>query len=88
MVVYPNNTNARLLSYQVGGFSCSFRKAPMDVPDRTLVRYLLFGIGMLLAPVVQLAIFASSLLLDVRGTPMKDTPADKDLTLPILRSCL
>ena len=47
------------------------------------VRYLLFGTGMLLAPVVQLAIFASSLLLDPRGMPMKDTSADKH-TLPDL----
>lgn len=48
-----------------------------------LVRYLLFGTGMLLAPVVQLAIFASSLLLDARGMPIEDMSAEKD-TLPDL----
>lgn len=48
-----------------------------------LIRYLLFGTGMLLAPIVQLAIFASSLLLDGRGMPVKDTSANED-TLPDL----
>ena len=48
-----------------------------------LFRYLLFGTGLLLAPVVQLAIFASSLLLDARGMPMKDKSAERD-TLPDL----
>ena len=46
-------------------------------------RYLLFGTGMLLAPVVQLAIFASSLLLDSHGMPIKDKSAGRD-TLPDL----
>lgn len=44
-----------------------------------LARYLLFGTGMLLAPVVQLAIFASSLLLDAHGMPMKDASAEKNM---------
>ena len=48
-----------------------------------LFRYLLFGTGMLLAPVVQLAIFASSLLLDARGMPIKNMAAERD-TLPDL----
>jgi choline dehydrogenase len=48
-----------------------------------LVRYLLFGTGMLLAPIVQLAIFASSLLLDAHGMPIKDKSAQRD-TLPDL----
>ena len=47
-----------------------------------LVRYLLFGTGLLLAPVVQLAIFASSFLLDAHGMPMKDTSDGE--TLPDL----
>ena len=49
-----------------------------------LFRYLLFGTGLLLAPVVQLAIFASSLLLDARGMPIiNDKSAERD-TLPDL----
>lgn len=50
-----------------------------------LFRYLLFGTGMLLAPVVQLAIFASSLLLDARGMPItKDNKSAERDTLPDL----
>jgi choline dehydrogenase len=49
-----------------------------------LFRYLFFGTGMLLAPVVQLVIFASSLLLDARGMPIiNDKSAERD-TLPDL----
>ena len=49
-----------------------------------LFRYLLFGTGMLLAPVLELAIFASSLLLDARGMPItNDKSAERD-TLPDL----
>lgn len=44
-------------------------------------RYLLFGTGMLLAPVLQLAVFASSLLLDERGQPSRTELAKPD-TLP------
>lgn len=36
-----------------------------------LFRYLFYGTGMLLAPVLQLAIFASTLLLDHQGLPQK-----------------
>lgn len=39
-------------------------------------RYLLFGTGMLLAPVVQLAIFTSSHFLDARGVPSKTRLAE------------
>lgn len=46
-----------------------------------LFRYVFFGTGMLLAPVVQIAIFASSILLDKGGTPMKDKIIDEN-TLP------
>jgi choline dehydrogenase len=49
-----------------------------------LIRYLLFGTGMLLAPVVQLAIFASSLLLDARGMPIKKEMSAEGDTLPDL----
>ena len=49
-----------------------------------LFRYLLFGTGMLLAPMVELAIFASSLLLNARGMPIiNEKSAERD-TLPDL----
>ena len=44
-------------------------------------RYLLFGTGVLLAPVVQMAIFASTALLDVHGIPLKEKQPDRD-TVP------
>lgn len=44
-------------------------------------RYLLFGTGLLLAPVLQLAIFTSSRFLDVTGAPTK-TNRTKDDDLP------
>ncbi|KIJ33856.1 GMC oxidoreductase [Sphaerobolus stellatus SS14] len=46
-----------------------------------LFRYLLFGTGLLLAPVLQLAIFASSLLLNEKGMPSKIEIAGPE-TLP------
>ena len=49
-----------------------------------LFRYLLFGTGMLLAPVLQLAIFASSLLLDARGMPIVNEKSAERDTLPDL----
>ena len=49
-----------------------------------LFRYLLFGTGLLLAPVVQLAIFASSLLLDARGRPIINEESSARDTLPDL----
>jgi len=44
-------------------------------------RYLLFGTGALLAPVVQMAIFASTALLDIHGVPLKERQPDRD-TVP------
>ena len=44
-----------------------------------LFRYLLFGTGALLAPVLQLAIFASSSLLDDQGSPLKHNTRDNRL---------
>lgn len=44
-------------------------------------RYLLFGTGVLLAPVVQMAIFASTTLLDARGVPLKERQPDR-YTIP------
>lgn len=44
-------------------------------------RYLLFGTGLLLAPVLQLAIFTSSHFLDATGAPSKANRA-KDDDLP------
>ncbi|KIK55980.1 hypothetical protein GYMLUDRAFT_174953 [Collybiopsis luxurians FD-317 M1] len=41
-----------------------------------LLKYLVFGTGMLLAPIVQIVVFASSLLLDDRGMPR---PAESDI---------
>jgi choline dehydrogenase len=50
-----------------------------------LFRYLFFGTGLLLAPVVQLAIYASSFLLDARGMPIiEDKSAAERDTLPDL----
>ena len=43
-----------------------------------LFRYLLFGTGLLLAPVCQLAIFACSFLLDARGMPIKGKSVNRD----------
>lgn len=43
-----------------------------------LFRYLLFGTGALLAPVLQLAIFASTFLLDKNGLPLKPEANDRD----------
>lgn len=43
-----------------------------------LIRYLIFGTGMLLAPVLQLAIFSSSRFLDATGAPSKTNLAKKD----------
>jgi choline dehydrogenase len=43
-----------------------------------LFKYLLFGTGMLLAPVLQLAIFTSSKFLDGRGEPSKTDKARRD----------
>lgn len=40
-----------------------------------LVRYLIWGTGLLLVPVLQLAIFAHSKLLDERGLPTKTEKA-------------
>lgn len=39
-------------------------------------QYLLFGTGALLAPVVQMAIFACTALLDVHGVPSNEKPPD------------
>ncbi|KAF5344214.1 hypothetical protein D9757_014410 [Collybiopsis confluens] len=49
-----------------------------------LLKYLLFGTGMLLAPVVQVAVFASSLLLDEDGKPKAAAAAstEKKTLLP------
>jgi len=44
-----------------------------------LFRYLFYGTGMLLAPVLQLAIFASTLLLDQQGLPQKGQKNDEDV---------
>jgi hypothetical protein len=44
-----------------------------------LFRYLFFGTGMLLAPVMQLAIFVSTLLLGSEGLPQKGQAIDKDI---------
>jgi len=44
-----------------------------------LFRYLFYGTGMLLAPVLQLAIFASTLLLDQQGLPQKGQKKDEDV---------
>jgi len=42
-------------------------------------QYLLFGTGALLAPVVQMAIFACTALLDVRGVPSNEKPPDMNM---------
>lgn len=44
-----------------------------------LFRYLFYGTGMLLAPVLQLAIFVSTLLLDQHGLPQKGQKKDEDV---------
>lgn len=41
-----------------------------------LFRWLIWGTGMLLAPVLQLAIFASSTLLDTQGYPIQGKELD------------
>lgn len=41
-----------------------------------LIYWLIWGTGMLLAPVLQLAIFASSSLLDKQGYPIQEKMAD------------
>ncbi|KAL4075465.1 alcohol oxidase [Scleroderma citrinum] len=46
-------------------------------------RYLLFGTGILLAPVVQMAIFASTAFLDARGVPLQEKQPDHS-TVPDL----
>lgn len=42
-----------------------------------LFRYLIFGTGLFLAPVLQLAIFTSSRFLDATGAPSKTNVAEK-----------
>ena len=44
-----------------------------------LFRYLFYGTGMLLAPVLQFAIFASTLLLDQQGLPQKAQKNNEDV---------
>lgn len=46
-----------------------------------LFKYIIFGTGLLLAPVVQLVIFASTLLLDDRGLPSTSKVIDEN-TVP------
>ena len=54
-------------------------------------RYLFFGTGALLAPVVQMAIFASTALLDRHGVPLKERQPDRGTVpdiemLPVARA--
>ena len=43
-----------------------------------LFRYILFGTGMLLAPVLQVAVFSSSKFLDEKGIPSKTKLAEPE----------
>ena len=54
-------------------------------------RYLFFGTGALLSPVVQMAIFASTALLDRHGVPLKERQPDRGTVpdieiLPVARA--